>query len=74
VVGYRLVKRLRGATKSAVSSTSEATSSYVHLPGYINTLFYRILFLESLLLRYINLPFGTSVMVVAEQETKKGRL
>lgn len=55
VVGFRWLYKLTGKKMTE-------TTSYVNLPGPINTLFDRLLRAEGLLLRYINLPFGTSVL------------
>lgn len=55
VVGFRLLYKLSG--KKMTENTS-----YVNIPSMINILFDRLLKTEATLLRYINLPFGTSVL------------
>ena len=42
-------------------------SSYVGLPAILNSLFIRLLRVESYLLEALNLPFGTSVLVIARK-------
>ena len=60
VVGFRFLHRLSG--KKMTENTS-----YVNLPNIINALFDRLLRIEGTLLKYINLPFGTSVMGIYER-------
>lgn len=60
VVGFRLLYKLSG--KKMTENTS-----YVNIPPVINALFDRILRVEGTLLRFVNLPFGTSVLGVYEK-------
>ena len=43
------------------------STAYVMLPKFLNQFFIYLLKLESILLRYFNLPFGTSVIVIARK-------
>ncbi len=58
IVLHRLLSSITGRKRE---------SSYVMLPGAINTLFTWLLYLEAWMLRYLNFPFGTSIVVVAEK-------
>jgi SAM-dependent methyltransferase len=55
IVAYRLY--------ASIAKRSEAESSYVVLPSIINSLFVFLLYLEARLTRYINFPFGTSILM-----------
>ncbi len=55
IVAYRLF--------ASMLKRSDAESSYVVLPSIINSFFVMLLYLEAKLTRYINFPFGTSVLM-----------
>lgn len=60
VVGFRTLYKLFG--KKMTENTS-----YVSLPGPINSIFHTLLKIEGSLLKFIDLPFGTSVIGVYEK-------
>lgn len=60
VVGFRLLY------KSSRKNMTENTS-YVNIPSIINRLFDRMLKVEGTLLRFINFPFGTSILGIYEK-------
>src|SRR4030042_1944294 len=57
---YRLLNNFIG--KSVYPKTS-----YITLPKHLNTFMVRLLEIETFLVEYINLPFGTSILVVAKR-------
>lgn len=57
VVGFRLLYKISGRKMTE-------NTSYVNLPHSINFLFDKILRLEGYLLRFISIPFGTSVLAI----------
>ena len=59
IVAFRLVQKL---LRPKIQK-----SSYVQLPAILNSLFIRLLRVESFLLEIFNLPFGTSVLVIARK-------
>ena len=59
IVGYRLIR--------SILPKKERSSSYVFLPSSINSLLIGILKIEATVLKYINIPFGTSILVVAKK-------
>jgi SAM-dependent methyltransferase len=61
IVGYRLARSI------VPRQSSSAQSSYVLLPGPINSFFISLLNIESRIAKYINFPFGTSVLMIAEK-------
>lgn len=61
-VAYRMLEKLRRNTKSSLSG------SVVEFPVLINWLFAMIVSFEALLIPYINLPFGTSIIVLARKQ------
>lgn len=63
IVGYRFVKSLLPSKKETI-----VTTSYVFLPRPINSLFIGLLSLEAWILQYINAPFGTSLLIIAEKK------
>lgn len=63
VVGFRVLYKLTG--KKMTENTS-----YVNIPSVLNVFFDRILRIEGTLLRFINLPFGTSVLGIYEKSGK----
>jgi SAM-dependent methyltransferase len=65
VAGFRLFNGLRRG------DDQPGHSSYVDLPGPINRLFTAALRAESRLLRYISLPWGTSVMARARRRMRR---
>lgn len=62
IVGYRFVRSIFPKKRK-----SEVATSYVFLPRPINSLFIGLLSLEAWILQYINAPFGTSLLVIAEK-------
>lgn len=62
IVGFRLFQ--------SMFSRRSQSSSYVILPKPINTFLTLILKLEGLVLQLFNMPFGTSVLIVAQKGTK----
>ena len=66
VTGFRWLHKLTGKKMTE-------TTSYVNLPSPINSLFNSLLKMEGILLKYINLPFGTSVLAVYEKAVSKIR-
>lgn len=62
IVGYRFVKSLFSNKNRPTAATS-----YVFLPRPINALFIGLLSIEAWLLQYINAPFGTSILIIAEK-------
>ena len=65
IVGYRLLSSIFNSLK--VRSRQVPQSSYVILPGPINRLFILFLQIEARLLKYINFPFGTSIIINASR-------
>ena len=61
VMGYRLLRGL-------FPSRDGSRTSYVMLPGFINQLFVGLLRIEAWLVRFINLPIGTSIAAVARKD------
>lgn len=57
-IGKGIINRLR---------PSRPHTSHVELPGFVNSFFIGVLGLEARLLRFMNFPFGTSVIIVAEK-------
>jgi SAM-dependent methyltransferase len=52
---------------SPVYRPEEAKSDFDRAPGFLHALFKATLFLEAFLLRFINLPFGVTVIAVARK-------
>lgn len=65
IVGYRLFSSIIGHRK--IDAKPKEESSYVILPAPINRLFIFLLQVEALLLKYINFPFGTSIILHASK-------
>jgi SAM-dependent methyltransferase len=63
IVLYRLFRSLAPRPQK-----SDYTSSYVLLPKPINACFSFLLRIEGSILKYINLPFGTSVLIVGRKK------
>ncbi len=63
IVGYRLLNSLGGKDKS------NKDSGYVILPTPINGFFINLLKLEAQVLKYANLPFGTSIIIIAKNNS-----
>lgn len=57
VVGFRMLYKI---TKKQMTENT----SYVNVPSFVNSIFYLILRVEGTLLKYIDMPFGTSVLGV----------
>lgn len=66
VVAFRFLKSLL-PSKKRTEEHHHSSDSYVRLPQWLNTVFIWLLYLESVLLTKINLPFGTSIVLVAEK-------
>lgn len=63
IVGYRFIKSILPKKKGGKLATS-----YVFLPNSVNLFFIWLLSIEAWLLQYINAPFGTSLLIVAEKK------
>ncbi len=64
VVGFRLLnKALRRKTSSE--------TSYVDVPGWVNSLFANILYFEAKLHRITRLPFGTSLVAIVKKPNEQ---
>jgi SAM-dependent methyltransferase len=61
-----LLRRLRRIF-SPVSRPEEAKSDFDRAPGSLHALFKATLFIEAFLLRFVNLPFGVTVIAVARK-------
>lgn len=61
---YRL---LRGFLPKSYANPK---TSYVMLPDFLNSLFIWFIYLESKIIKKINLPFGTSIIVIAQKNEK----
>ncbi|MFC1663751.1 class I SAM-dependent methyltransferase [Patescibacteria group bacterium] len=64
VLGYRILRK-------TLFPKSKKNTAYVFLPGFINDFFIFLLKLESFLLKYFNLPFGTSIICLAQKPKLK---
>lgn len=64
IVGFRLLQSMFGRPQQ---------TSYVLLPKPINALFVLLLRIEAKLLRYMNMPCGTSVLIIAQKESENRR-
>mgnify|MGYP003588130090 CR=1 FL=1 len=62
ILFYRLVRGI------FPQSYDKPKVSYVELPGFLNSLFYQSLVLESKLIKFMNLPFGCSLLVIARRK------
>jgi len=62
IASYRLSRRLLADGKS-----EQPRSELRPLPGFLNHTLYRIMLLERLLLRAMNLPFGSSLLAVVRK-------
>lgn len=62
ILGYRLLKGL------LPKNSSVPQTSYVVLPRFLNNFLIFTLKIEGWLLKYINLPFGTSVICLAQKD------
>jgi len=60
VLGYRILRKI-------LFPKSKKNIAYVFLPKPINFFFTILLKLESFLLKYFNLPFGTSIICIAQK-------
>ena len=58
---YRMIQKIK---KSNTTSLNQSVSK---LPKIVNWLFTKILFLEALIVPYLNLPFGTSIIILAKK-------
>lgn len=66
IVGYRFLMSIFNRRKAQAGQ--EQHSSYVILPKPINRLFILFLQIEARLLEYINFPFGTSAIIIANKK------
>ncbi len=57
VVGFRTLNKILGRK-------TDSETSYVDIPGWVNSLFTNLLYVEAWFHKYIRFPFGTSVVVV----------
>lgn len=60
VVGFRMLYKVAGRKMTE-------NTSYVNIPRFVNNLFDKLLRIEGSVLRYINLPFGTTVLGIYEK-------
>jgi len=60
ILGYRILRKI-------LFPKSKKNTAYVVLPKPINNFFIYLLKLEGLLLKYFNLPFGTSILCIAQK-------
>jgi SAM-dependent methyltransferase len=61
-----LLRRLRRILHP-VSRPEEAKSDFGRAPGFLHPFFKATLFIEAFLLKFMNLPFGVSIVVVAKK-------
>ncbi|MGA2507784.1 MAG: class I SAM-dependent methyltransferase [Chitinispirillaceae bacterium] len=61
-----LLRRLRSLL-SPVSRPEEAKSDFDRAPGFLHAVFKATLFIEAFLLKFTNLPFGVTVIAVAQK-------
>lgn len=63
ILGFRMLKKLfrRKITEE---------SSYVEIPGFVNRTFIWLLYVESFFHKFINIPFGTSLIACLERSEK----
>ncbi len=64
VAGYRLLTSIYKSDQKEAAHTS-----HVRVPKIINSLFILLLKVESFLLRYLNFPFGTSILIIARNNS-----
>src|SRR3989338_3999780 len=64
IVAYRMGRRL---LKALFGVRSKLNTSYVAMPKPLNSFFVFLLYIESLLLSYVNFPVGTSIIAVAKK-------
>jgi SAM-dependent methyltransferase len=62
IVAYRVVKGLMNQIYPSTPRTS-----HVRVPPFLNRLFITVLKIEGMVLKYTNLPYGTSVIIVASK-------
>lgn len=60
-IAYRMIQKIK---KSNMISLNQSVSK---LPRIVNWLFTKILFLEALIVPRLNLPFGTSIIILAKK-------
>lgn len=63
IVGFRFLNKLLGRRV-------DSETSYVDVPNRLNSLFSNFLFLEAKFHRFASIPFGTSVIVILEHNSK----
>ena len=63
-IGYRMFQKIKK------SNAANLSQSVFKLPKIVNWLFTKILSLEALIIPRLNLPFGTSIIVLAKSRTK----
>jgi SAM-dependent methyltransferase len=68
IVGYRFLASIFSGRKPSAKPSPQ--SSYVILPKPINRLFILLLQIEAIILRFINFPFGTSIIIISKKITK----
>jgi len=61
-----LLRRIRSII-SPVSRPEEAKSDFDRAPGFLHAIFKSTLFIEAFLLKFMNLPFGVTVIAVAQK-------
>lgn len=61
-----LLRRIRSII-SPVSRPEEAKSDFDRAPGFLHALFKSTLFIEAFLLKFMNLPFGVTIVAVARK-------
>jgi len=61
-----LLRRIRSII-SPVSRPEAATSDFDRAPGFLHAIFKSTLFIEAFLLKFFNLPFGVTIIAVAQK-------
>lgn len=61
-IAYRMLEKISNKKSNSLQG------SVVKLPSFINWLLTKILFLEACIISYLNLPFGTSIIILAKKD------
>lgn len=64
---------LRRLPEIAGLRQKQPVSDIFRMPQVINVIFYSVLFIESLLLKFVNFPFGMSIICVAKKNEKNNQ-
>ncbi len=65
IVGFRL---LQNTLLRFIKKPNQPKTHLIMLPGFLNSILRWSIQIEALLLRYINLPFGVTLLIVAQPE------